>query len=103
MYEKFINELKDNSKPIHYIYYYEGKKLENKGAIRKDKYLRDLKDITNTVQKKLRIIKFPECVCNDFILDLENNQLNFYGFKYKHINDRRYDDYIREQRIIGPE
>lgn len=103
MYEKFINELKDNSKPTHYIYYYEGKKLENKGAIRKDKYLRDLKNITITPQKKLRIVKFPECVCKDCIVNLENNQLTFYGTKYKHINARRYDNYITEQRIIGPE
>ena len=55
MYEKFINELKDNSEPIHYIYYYEGKKLGNKGAIRKDKYLHDLKDITITAQKSLEL------------------------------------------------
>ena len=75
----------------------------NEGAILKGKYLSDLKDITITAQKKLRIVKFPECVYNDCIVNLENNQLTFYGFKYKHINDRRYDDYITEQRIIGPE
>jgi hypothetical protein len=103
MYAKFTNELNDDSQPTHYIYYFDGKKLGNKGIIRKDKYLRDKEDITITVQKKLRIVKCPECICNDCIVNLDNNQLTFYGCKYKHINARRYDDYITEQRIIGPE
>ena len=99
MYEKFTNELKDDSKPTHYIYYYKGNKLGNKGTISENKYLRGLKDITVTVQKKLRIVKCPECVCNDCIVNLDNNLLTFYGCKNKHVTTTKYDEYIKVQKM----
>ena len=99
MYEKFTNELKDDSKPTHYIYYYKGNKLGNKGTIGENKYLRGLKDITVTVQKKLRIVKCPECVCNDCIVNLDNNLLTFYGCKNKHVTTTKYDEYIKVQKM----
>ena len=103
MFAKFVKELKDDSQPTHYIYYYEGNKLGNKGTINNNKYLRGLKDITITVQKKLRMVKCPECVCNDCIVNLDNNLLTFYGCKYKHTITTKYDVYISVQKIEGPE
>ena len=103
MFENFSNQLKDDSKPTHYIYYYEGNKLDYEGKICDDRYLRGKTDIIISVQKKLRFVKCPECVCNDCIVNLDNNLITFYGCKYNHITTKKYDDYIRVQRIDGQE
>ena len=110
LYDKFVDAInepltdeKDKSKPTHYIYYYKGNKLGNNGTIGNNKYLRGQKNITINVQKKLRSIKCPKCVCNDCIVNLENNVLTFYGCKYKHLTTTSYDEYIKVQKIEGPE
>ena len=110
IYDKFVDALnepltdeKDKTKATYYIYYYKGNKLGNKGTIGNNKYLRGQKDININVQRKLRFIKCPKCVCNDCIVNLENNLLTFYGCKYKHIVSTKYDEYIKVQKIEGPE
>ena len=103
MFQKFTDQLNDDSKPTHYIYYYEGNKLDYEGKICEDRYLRGEKDIIISVQKKLRFIKCPECVCNDCIVNLDNNLLTFYGCKNNHTTTKKYDEYIKVQKIEGPE
>ena len=103
MFEQFTNQLDDDSKPTHYIYYHEGNKLDFQGKICDDRYLRGKKDIIIAVQKKLRFVKCPECVCNDCIVNLDHNLLTFYGCKYNHTTTKKYDDYIKIQKIEGPE
>ena len=110
IYDKFVDALnepltdeKDKTKATYYIYYYKGHKLGNKGTIGNDKYLRGQKDIIINVQKKLRFIKCPKCVCNDCIVNLDNNLITFYGCKYKHVISNKYDEYIKVQKIEGPE
>jgi hypothetical protein len=51
MFEKFTNQLDDDSKPNHYIYYHEGNKLDFQGKICDDRYLRGKKDIIICAQK----------------------------------------------------
>ena len=99
MYEKFVNELKDDSKPTHYIYYCNGNKLGNQGPIGKNKYLIGQRNKVISVQKKLRFVKCPDCVCNDCIVNLDNNKLTFYGCKYGHTSIKKFDDYIKVQRL----
>ena len=99
MYEKFTNKLNDGSEITHYIYYYEGNKLGHESTIAKNKYIANKKEINISVQKKLRIIKCPECICNDCIINLDNYIASFYGCKYDHTSCSVYDEYLNSQRI----
>ena len=103
MYQKFINKLDDDSKVEHYIYYYEGNKLDHNGTISKNKYIANKKEINISVQKKLRIIKCPTCKCNDCIINLDNYLANFYGYKNGHTHTSVYDEYINNQKIDSSE
>ena len=104
MFSKFTNKLNDGSDINHYIYYYEGNKLEHKSTIEKNKYIGHKKDIKITVTKKTRIVKCPRCVCNDCIINLDNCLATFYGCKYNdHTYTSTYDEYINIQKIDGSE
>ena len=101
MFGKFVNKLGDGSEIEHYIYYYDGKKLGHGSTIEKDKYLKTnlSKNINIEVHKKLRIIKCPNCRCNDCIINLNNYTASYYGCKYEHSSSYIYEKYINIQRI----
>ena len=108
MYKKFTNQLDDGSEPTHYIYYYKRKKLGHSSTIGEDKHIKnDLakgqKELNISVQKKLRIIKCPDCICNDCIINLDEYVLSFCGCKHEHNQHRKYDDYIQVQKIESQE
>ena len=101
MFGKFVSKLGDGSESNHYIYYYDGHKLGHNSTIEKDKYLsQNLNNNINiTAQKKLRIIKCPNCRCNDCIINLNNFVASYYGCKYDHSSSSIYDHYINIQKI----
>ena len=103
MFQQFINELKDGSQKEHYIYYCGVHKLGHESTIKDNKYLSYKKEIDITVQRKLRIIKCPKCICNDCIINLNNYIASFYGCKNKHSFNQVYDQYINLQKIDGDE
>ena len=93
MYEKFAAKLSDGSEASHYIYYYNGYKLGHLSTIGKNKHLVGKRDINITVQKKLRIVKCPKCICNDCIVNLKDYQVSYYGCEHGHSYCEMYDDY----------
>ena len=99
MYGKFVSKVGDGSEVEHYIYYYEGNKLGNESTIEKDKYLSGKSNINITAQKKLRIIKCPDCKCNDCIINLNNYLASYYGCKNEHSSNSVYDQHINIQKI----
>ena len=102
MFAKFIakiNEDKDDSKLDHYIFYYDGKKLGHDSTIEKHKFLSGKREISISVQKKLRIVKCQSCKCNDCIISLNNYLCSYYGCKYGHSSFSIYDNYINIQKI----
>ena len=103
MYEKFANKLSDGSEASHYIYYYNGNKLGHLSTIGKNKYLVGKRDIIITVQKKLRIVKCPGCICNDCIVNLNDYIVSYYGCKYHHEFTSVYDKYITDQNLDNTE
>ena len=54
-----------------------------------------------SVERKLRTIKCPQCICNDSIINLNNYQIAFYGCKYKKHNNNIYlfDEYYDSQKV----
>ena len=103
MYEKFAAKLSDGSEASHYIYYYNGYKLGHLSTIGKNKYLVGKRDINITVQKKLRIVKCPKCICNDCIVNLNDYIVSYYGCKYNHEFTSVYDKYITDQNLDNTE
>ena len=62
------------------------------------------KKILVSVEKKTKIVKCPQCTCNDCVLNFEkkdkNYQLKFYDCKYeKHIDYKIFDEYQDTQKI----
>jgi len=103
IYGKFVSKLSDGSEVNHYIYFYEDNKLGHESTIEKDKYLSGKTNIKIRVQKKLRIIKCPECKCNDCIINLNNYFASYYGCKNNHSSSSVYDKYIFCQKIDSSE
>ena len=97
LFEKFIIKVNASSKINDYIFYYEGNILDHNSTISKNPLISDKKDISISVQKKLRIVKCPKCKCNDCIINLSNYQLTFYGCKYAHLFTDIYDNYLNTQ------
>ena len=103
IYGKFVSKLSDGSEVNHYIYFYEGNKLGHESTIEKDKYLSGKTNIKIRVQKKLRIIKCPECKCNDCIINLNDYLTTYYGCKCNHYTKTVYDGYLSSQKIDSSE
>ena len=103
MYGKFVSKLSDDSEVDHYIYYYGNFKLGHESTIEKNKYLSGKKDINIRAQKKLRIVKCPDCKCNDCTINLNNYLASYYGCKNEHSSKSVYDQYIYLQNIDSDE
>ena len=82
-----------------YEFYYNGEKLDKNSTIMKLKEYKDLKEIEFIFNIKSKIIKCPECDCNDAVLHIKNYRLNFYGCIYGHEISNIFDRYESTQNI----
>ena len=103
LYGLFVSKLNDESEVNHYIFYFENNKLGHELTIKENKYLSGKTNINITVQRKLRIIKCPNCKCNDCIINLNNYIASYYGCKNGHSSKSVYDHYINIQKIDSGE
>lgn len=78
IYQKFINKLNPDLTINDFDYFYEGEKLD-KNIQNLNDFLKDNeKDITISVEKKTKVVKCPECVCNDCMIDIDDYLIKFY-------------------------
>ena len=80
------------------FYYNKEKIVEDKSLISLTKD-ETIKDVMITFKKKSKIIKCPECDCNDAVLHIKNYRLNFYGCIYGHEISNIFDRYESTQHI----
>ena len=81
--KKFINQINKKFELNDFDFFYEGIKIDDYSKFLKD-IIKKTKNIY--VERKSRIIKCPQCDCNESIIDLSNYQIAFYGCKYNHNN-----------------
>jgi hypothetical protein len=97
IFSKFANKLEKNINDFDF--FYEGNKID------KNKKLSDLihnenkKEIVVSVEKKLKIIKCPQCICNDCIINIEDYKIQFTNCKYGHTVYKIFDEYKESQKI----
>ena len=60
LFEKFIIKVNASSKINDYIFYYEGNILDHNSTIAKNRLISGKKEISISVQKRLRICKMPQ-------------------------------------------
>ena len=99
IFKKFISSINENYNLNEFDFYYNDKIL--------DDYSKSLKqiivgndDIIIFPERKLRIIKCPECNCNDSMINIDNYQIVFYGCcRQDHISYKLLDEYDESQRV----
>ena len=94
--ERFAN--KENVNLSDYDYFYNGISLNKDSTIifLKGKNARNI-DIS--VKRKLKIMKCPECICNNAIIKSEDYKLKFSGCRYNHKKTEIFSNYERTQKI----
>lgn len=77
IFEKFKNQVNALSEINNFIFYYEENILDPSTTFEQNHFFSGKKEITISVQKNLRIIKCPECIYNDCIINLSNYRASF--------------------------
>ena len=98
IFEKFA--LNVPAKVSDFNFYYKGKKIKPDTTIMKLKNSQKATDIDISYKKRSKIMKCPECVCNNCIIKIDKYRLNFSECCHGHIiNDQIFDKYEQSQNI----
>ena len=97
LFSKFANELEMNINDFDF--FYEGDKIDKNTKLSDLIHNENKKEIIVSVEKKLKIIKCPQCICNDCIINIENYKIKFTKCKYDHIVYKIFDEYKESQKI----
>ena len=82
IFEKFTEKLKVNINDFEF--FYEGNKINKNSTFLELNKGENNKAIVVTVEKKLKIIKCPQCICNDCVIEINNYKILFSDCKYNH-------------------
>jgi len=100
IFERFAKEI--NSEVNDYNFYYKKEKIEvnsNKTVLELNNYNTSDKSIIIKVKPVLKIIKCPECDCNDCIMKINDYKLSLYGCKNDHNEDIIFSKYDKSQIV----
>lgn len=99
IYQKFITKLNPSLSINDFDYFYEGNKLDKNIQNLNNSIFIDKNEVTISVEKKSKIVKCPQCICNDSIIDIDNYVIKFSNCKYNHVDYKIFDDYEETQKI----
>ena len=97
IFERFAQKLYSNANDFDF--FYEDIKVDEDSTIFKLTDNENQREIVITAEKKVKIIKCPDCICNDAIINIGNYQITFSNCKYNHIVNKIYDNYKDSQKI----
>ena len=97
--ERIPNKISINLKDFDFLY--NGKKFDQDATVAKIKSDRNAKDIEISIKSKSKIIKCPDCVCNNALIKIINYKLNFSEcFRHpEHQEIKNFANYENCQRI----
>ena len=82
-----------------FLFFYEGKEINKNSSLLNLINKEKKKEIVVYVEKKVKIIKCPQCICNDCIIQIENYKIIFSNCKYNHNVYKIFDEYKESQKI----
>jgi hypothetical protein len=98
IFEKFSTKV--GAKVNDFDFYYKGNKIKEDSTIISLKNDKIAKDIDISFKKSSKIMKCPECICNNCIIKVEKYRLNFSECCYDHKNTNViFDRYEGSQNI----
>ena len=98
IFEKFSNKI--GSKVSDFDFFYKGKKVKEDSTITSLKNNKNANDIDISFKKRSKIMKCPECVCNNCIIKIEKYRLNFTECCHEHkTTNIIFDKYEGSQNI----
>ena len=98
IFEKFSNKI--GSKVSDFDFFYKGKKVKEDSTIISLKNDKNANDIDISFKKRSKIMKCPECVCNNCIIKIEKYRLNFTECCHEHkTTNIIFDKYEGSQNI----
>ena len=98
IYQKFATKIKIND-INDFDYFYEDKKITNNLTFEKLANDSSKNEIIISVEKKLKIVKCPKCICNDSIININNYKISFSNCKYGHNDNKIFEEYDKSQKI----
>ena len=97
IFDKFANKVNSTADSFNFLY--QDKKINKNDTIIDLTKSKATKEIVISVEKKLKKIKCPICICNDTIINIDNYKLVFYNCKYKHNLEKIVEDYEESQKL----
>ena len=97
IFDKFANKVNSTADSFNFLY--QDKKINKNDTIIDLTKSKARKEIVISVEKKLKKIKCPICICNDTIINIDNYKLVFYNCKYKHNLEKIVEDYEESQKL----
>jgi len=98
IFKKFVKQINENFISNEFDFYYEGLKLNNDSTAL-NAVIPKTNNINITAERKIRIIKCPECICNDCIIKIKDYRIIFYGCKYNHITNKLLNEYYNSLKV----
>ena len=96
--EKFLNKI--GAKLNDFDFFYKGKRIQGKSTIISLKNNENANEIDILFKKRSKIMKCPECICNNCVIKLEKYRLNFTECCHDHkSNNIIFDKYEGSQNI----
>ena len=96
IFEKFAKKVLSNVNDFKFDY--KGKPIKGDGTI--GELTGNSKSIDINVQKISKILKCPECICNNCIIRIKDYRLFYYKCRYDHsLTNQKFDDYETNQKI----
>ena len=97
IFKKFADKI--NSDVNDYNFYYNNVKIENDSTILNLNNNPSETAIIITVKNALKIIKCPDCDCNDSILKIKDYKILFFGCKNNHEKELIFSKYDMSQNV----
>jgi hypothetical protein len=97
IFERFAAKLHASVNDFEFLY--EGNKIDKTKTFSELINNENIKEIVVFVEKKLKIIKCPQCICNDCVININDYKIKFSDCKYNHDVYKIYDEYKATQKM----
>ena len=97
IFEKFAAKLHASVNDFDFLC--EGNEIDKTQTVSELINNENIKEIVVYVEEKLKMIKCPQCICNDCVININDYKIKFSDCKYNHNVYKIYDEYKSTQKI----
>ena len=100
IFQKFVSTISTDANVNDFEFYYLQNKIKGDSTIASLKKHSKTNDIIISFKKRSKVMRCPICVCNNAIIEIKDNKLNFYECCRGHERlDELFDNYNQTQNI----